>query len=92
MKSIITLICTIALCTVTWGCPKCNNTPTNNTNKTKHIERVDAMCLWNGRIKVVELYIIRGHEYIIVRAGTTDGGVHIIHAESCPCKIKSTTH
>ena len=87
MKSIITLICTVALCTVAWDCPKYNNTPANNTSKLKHIKRVDVMRLWNG-LDAVELYTIRDHEYIVVRAGTTDGGIHIIHAESCPCKNK----
>lgn len=87
MKSIITLICTIVLCTATWGCPKCNNNSADSTSKLKHIKRVDVMCLWNG-LNAVELYTIRDHEYIVVRAGTPDGGIHIIHAESCPCKTK----
>lgn len=43
MKSIITLICTIALCGVAWGCSKCNNTPANNTSKIKYIKRVCGM-------------------------------------------------
>ena len=87
MKSIITLICTVVLCTVAWGCPKCNNTPANSISKLKHIKRVDSMCSWTG-LNIVELYTIRDHEYIVVRAGTADAGIHIIHAESCPCKTK----
>ena len=59
----------------------------NNSTNSTHIKCIDTFKIWNG-FPVVELYMIKGHEYIITRAGTTDGGVHIIHAESCPCKQK----
>lgn len=45
---------------------------------------IDTLRAWNGQ-PVVQLYKIKGHEYIIV---TSDGGIRIIHAESCPCKTK----
>ena len=34
----------------------------------------------------VEIITIKGHEYIIAATNTYDGGVSIIHSESCHCK------
>ena len=41
----------------------------------------------SGYTRVVE---IEGHKYIVARTwGMTDGGICIIHAESCDCKNKN---
>ena len=88
MKSIITLICIIAATSTFafgFGSNRCNNAGING--RSTYITVIDTLRAWNGQ-PIVQLCKIRGHEYIVVRAGTPDGGVHIIHAESCPCKTK----
>jgi len=63
----------------------CNNAGTIGSKK--YITIIDTMSTWDGK-SVVQLYKIKGHEYIVVEAGAASGGTHIIHAESCPCKQK----
>ena len=84
MKSIITLICIIAATSTFafgfgFGNDRCNN--------SNYITVIDTLRSRNGQT-IVQLCEISGHEYIIARAGLNNGGVHIIHAESCPCKTK----
>ena len=90
MKSIIT-ICTIAATSAfafEFGNGRCNNSYNNaGVRNSTYITVIDTLKAWNGQ-PIVQLCEINGHEYIIARAGTCDGGVHIIHAESCPCKTK----
>lgn len=71
-----------------FGNNRCNNSCNNadNSNSTC-ITVIDTLRAWNGQ-PIGQLCKIKDHEYIVVRAGTADGGVHIIHAESCPCKTK----
>lgn len=91
MKSIITLICTIAATSTFafgFGNGRCNNSYNNaGVRNSKCIAVIDTLKAWNGQA-IIQLCEINGHEYIIARAGLNDGGVHIIHAESCPCKTK----
>lgn len=66
-----------------FGNNKCNDSCNNASTigSKKYITIIDTM-------SVVQLYKIKGHEYIVVEAGAASGGTHIIHAESCPCKTK----
>lgn len=88
MKSIITLICTIAATsTFTFGNGRCNNIHSEETGidgRSTYITVIDTLRAWNGQ-PIGQLFKIKGHEYIIVRSS---GAVQIIHAESCPCKNK----
>lgn len=82
MKSIITLICTIAA-TFAFGNGRCNNSYNNTgVGNSSYITVIDTIRAWNGHF-VGQLFKIKGHEYIVVRSGSA---VQIIHAESCPCK------
>lgn len=84
MKSIITLICTIAATSTFafgFGNNRCNNAGVSNST---YITVIDTIRAWNGQ-PIGQLCKIKGHEYIIVRSS---GAVQIIHAESCPCKAK----
>lgn len=90
MKSIITLICTIAATSTFafgfgFGNNRCNNS-CNNTgvSNSNYITIIDILRAWNGQ-PIGQLCKIKGHEYIIVRSSDA---VQIIHAESCPCKTK----
>lgn len=89
MKSIITLICIIAATSTStfafeFENGRCNNSGVSNSN---YITVIDTLRSRSGQT-MVQLCEISGHEYIIARAGLNNGGVHIIHAESCPCKTK----
>lgn len=88
MKSLLCASVIIASATSTFafgfGNGRCKNAGISNST---YITVIDTLKAWNGQ-PIVQLCEIRDHEYIIVRAGTCDGGVHIIHAESCPCKTK----
>lgn len=93
MKSIITFIlCAIvATSTFAFGNGRCNNLHSEETGidgRSTCITVIDTIRAWNGQF-IGHLFKIKGHEYIVVRSGSA---VQIIHAESCPCKIKSTTH
>lgn len=88
MKSIITLICTIAA-TATFafgngGCNKLHSEETGIDGRSTCITVIDTIRAWNGQ-PIGQFLEIKGHEYIIVRSGSA---VQIIHAESCPCKTK----
>lgn len=91
MKSIITLICTIVTASAFafgFGNGRCNNSYNNaGVRNSTYITVIDTLKAWNGQT-IVQLCEIKGHEYIIARAGLNNGGVHIIHAESCSCKQK----
>lgn len=93
MKSIITLICAIVVTSTFafgfgFGNGRCNNSYNNaGVRNSTYITVIDTLKAWNGQT-IVQLCEISGHEYIIARAGLNNGGVHIIHAESCPCKTK----
>lgn len=93
MKSIITLICAIVVTSTfafgfRFGNGRCNNSYNNaGVRNSTYITVIDTLKAWNDQA-IVQLCKISGHEYIIARAGLNDGGVHIIHAESCPCKAK----
>lgn len=93
MKSIITFICTIAATSTFafgfgFGNDRCNNSYNNaGVSNSNYITVIDTLRAWNDQ-PIVQLCEIRGHEYIIARAGMNNGGVHIIHAESCICKTK----
>lgn len=90
MKSIITLICTIAVTSAFafgFGNGRCNNLHSDETSidgSSTCITVIDILRAWNGQ-PIGQLCKIKGHEYIIVRSS---GAVQIIHAESCPCKTK----
>lgn len=88
MKSIITLICTIAAAsTFAFGNGRYNNLHSEETGidgRSTCITVIDTLRAWNGQ-PIGQLFKIKGHEYIIVRSGSA---VQIIHAESCPCKTK----
>lgn len=88
MKSIITLICTIAATsTFAFGNGRSNNLHSEETGidgRSTCITVIDTLRAWNGQ-PIGQLYKIKGHEYIIVRSSSA---VQIIHAESCPCKTK----
>lgn len=81
IKSIVSLSIVLLVAIQCYG--KCNK----DISDSQYIKCIDTSQLWNS-LPVVQLYTIKGHEYIVVRAGTSDGGVHIIHAESCSCKQK----
>ena len=85
MKSIITLICTIAATfAFGFGNDRCNNSYNNTgASNSSCITIIDTIRAWNGQ-PIGQLYKIKGHEYIVVMYG---GAVQIIHAESCPYKI-----
>lgn len=91
MKSIITLICTVAATSTFafgFGNSRCSNIHSEETGideGSTYITVIDTLRAWNGQ-PIVQLCKIKGHEYVIARAGISSGGVHIIHAESCPCK------
>lgn len=93
MKSIITLICAIVVTSTFafgfgFGNGRCNNSYNNaGVRNSTYITVIDTLKAWNGQT-IVQLCKIKGHEYIIARAGLNNGGVHIIHAESCSCKQK----
>ena len=92
MKSIITLICTISAASAFgfgFGNGRCNNSYNNaGVRNSTYITVIDTLRSRNSQT-IVQLCEISGHEYIIARAGLNNGGViHIIHAESCPCKTK----
>lgn len=86
MKSIITLICTIAATfAFGFGNGRCNNLHSEETGidgRSTCITVIDTIRAWNGHC-IGQLFKIKGHEYIVVRSGSA---VQIIHAESCPCK------
>ena len=84
MKSIITLICTIAATfAFGFGNGRCNNSYNNTgVSNSSYITVIDTIRAWNGQF-ICQLFKIKGHEYIVVRSGSA---VQIIHAESCPCK------
>ena len=88
MKSIITLICTIAATsTFAFGNGRCNNLHSEETGidgRSTCVTVIDTLRAWNGQ-PIGQLFKIKGHEYIIVISGSA---VQIIHAESCPCKTK----
>lgn len=42
--------------------------------------------IYHTKRSYVEIVTIKGHEYIIVTTNAYDGGVNIIHSESCHCK------
>lgn len=88
MKSIITLICTIAATSTFafgFGNGRCNNSYNNaGVRNSTCITVIDTIRAWNGQ-PIGQFLKIKGHEYIIVRSS---GAVQIIHAESCPCKTK----
>ena len=42
--------------------------------------------IYNTECSYVEIITIKGHEYIIVTTNIYDGGVSIVHSESCYCK------
>lgn len=90
MKSIITLICIAVLCTVAWSYPRYDN-PDDTISKLKHIKRVDVLSPRSGNC-IIEIFTIREHEYIVVESSGLNGGVQIIHAESCPCKSGSASN
>lgn len=86
MRKLIGIVINAGVLIAAIQCCDGHTNDSNSTNST-YIKCIDTFKLWND-YPAVQLYTIKGHEYIIVRAGTTDGGVHIIHAESCTCKQK----
>lgn len=85
MRNIIKSIMSLSI--VLLAAIQCYGKCKKDISGSQYIKRIDESQLWNG-LTAVQLYMIKNHEYIVVRAGTSDGGVHIIHAESCPCKQK----
>lgn len=79
MKSIITLICTIAATSTFafgfgFGNGRCNNSYNNaGVSNSNYITVIDTLRSRNGQT-IVQLCEISGREYIIARAGLNNGG------------------